>query len=114
MKKYTIPFYKACGGNNKETLRSAIDLLYVQYVRECDILDDFEKINLLDTIVELNNIYLSMEEFNEVNYINSKSDMLLRIIEGYGRMIDRSGKEFPTVVLDDIRKSIDFVIEKNK
>lgn len=36
----------------------------------------------------------------------------IRILESYERMIKRSGKEFPEVVLDDIRASIDFVLKE--
>lgn len=38
---------------------------------------------------------------------------LLEVIAGYSRMIQRSGKDFPTVVLDDIQKSIQFVLKIN-
>lgn len=38
---------------------------------------------------------------------------LLKIMKGYLRMIKRSGEEFPTVVLDDIEKSIKYVLEVN-
>lgn len=37
-------------------------------------------------------------------------DLLLQILVNYAGMIDHSGAEFPTVVLDDIRHSIDFVL----
>lgn len=36
----------------------------------------------------------------------------IRILESYERMIKRSGKEFPEVVLDDIRASIEFVLKE--
>ena len=38
---------------------------------------------------------------------------LLEVIAGYSYMIQRSGKDFPTVVLDDIQKSIQFVLKIN-
>lgn len=38
---------------------------------------------------------------------------LLKVIAGYSHMIQRSGKDFPTVVLDDIQKSIQFVLKIN-
>ena len=38
---------------------------------------------------------------------------LLKVIAGYSCMIQRSGKDFPAVVLDDIQKSIQFVLKTN-
>lgn len=38
---------------------------------------------------------------------------LLKVMASYLRMIERSGEEFPTVVLDDIEKSIKYVLEVN-
>ena len=40
-------------------------------------------------------------------------DQLLDVIKSYKKQIERSGKEYPTVVLDDISKSIDYVLKKN-
>lgn len=39
---------------------------------------------------------------------------LLKVMSGYLRMIERNGKEYPTVVLDDIRASIEYVLEVNE
>jgi hypothetical protein len=41
-------------------------------------------------------------------------EILLEILEGYKKMIERSGAEYPTVVLDDIAKSIDHVKKEAK
>ena len=38
-------------------------------------------------------------------------DELLEILRSYHRMIQRSGKEFPAVVLSDIEKSIEHVLK---
>lgn len=40
-------------------------------------------------------------------------DQLLDVLASYYRMIQRSGAEFPTVVIDDIEKSIIHVLKKN-
>lgn len=37
-------------------------------------------------------------------------DVLLDVLKSYKRQIERSGKEYPTVVLSDISASIDFVL----
>lgn len=44
--------------------------------------------------------------------LNTK-EQLLDIMSSYLRMIKRDNGEYPTVVLDDIEKSIKFVLEKN-
>ena len=40
-------------------------------------------------------------------------EQLLDVINDYLKMINRSGSEFPTVVLDDIAKSIQHVLREN-
>lgn len=40
-------------------------------------------------------------------------EQLLDVIHSYLRQIERNGNEYPTVVLDDIAKSIQFVLDKN-
>ena len=40
-------------------------------------------------------------------------EQLLRIISSYLKQIKRSGKEFPTVVLDDLRCSMEYILEQN-
>ena len=37
---------------------------------------------------------------------------LIEILKSYQRMIERGGKEYPAVTLDDIRVSIDYVLSK--
>jgi hypothetical protein len=41
------------------------------------------------------------------------ADQLLQVIKSYYSMIQRSGENFPTVVLDDIQKSAEYVLQKN-
>ena len=41
-------------------------------------------------------------------------EQLLDVMNGYLTMIKRDGGEHPTVVLDDIAKSIQCVLEKNR
>lgn len=41
------------------------------------------------------------------------AEQLLDVIASYYRMIQRSGAEYPAVVLDDIQKSIVHVLNKN-
>lgn len=40
-------------------------------------------------------------------------EQLLDIMSSYLRMIERDNGEYPAVVLDDIAKSIKYVLEKN-
>lgn len=39
-------------------------------------------------------------------------EILLEILEGYKKMIERGGRDFPAVVLDDIEKSINHVLKE--
>ena len=41
------------------------------------------------------------------------NEQLLQILASYARMIDRDGRKYNGVVLDDIRKSIAFVLSQN-
>lgn len=41
------------------------------------------------------------------------AEQLLDVLGSYFRMIQRSGEEYPAVVLDDIQKSIVHVLNKN-
>lgn len=40
-------------------------------------------------------------------------EQLLDVMSGYLRMIKRDNSEFPVIILDDIAKSIEYVLEKN-
>ena len=40
-------------------------------------------------------------------------EQLLSVLESYSKMIKRNGKDYPTVTLDDIEKSLEYVLEKN-
>ena len=40
-------------------------------------------------------------------------EQLLNVLEGYLTMIKRDNGEYPTVVLDDISKSIEHVLKQN-
>ena len=42
------------------------------------------------------------------------TEQFLSVLKSYQNMIQRSGKEYPTVVLDDIYHSIKSVIEKHE
>ena len=42
---------------------------------------------------------------------NSETQVLLDILGSYRRQIIRMGKEYPTVVLDDIFKSVNHVLD---
>ena len=37
---------------------------------------------------------------------------LIEVLKSYQRMIGRGGKEYPTVTLDDIQQSINYVLRK--
>ena len=41
-------------------------------------------------------------------------EQLLDVMNAYLIQIERNGKEYPAVVLDDIKKSIRYVLEKNR
>lgn len=41
-------------------------------------------------------------------------DVLLDIIGGYLKQIERSGKEYPTVVLSDLKASMEYVLKVNE
>lgn len=41
-------------------------------------------------------------------------EVLLDIMGGYLRQISRNGKEYPSVVLDDIKNSIQYVLKVNE
>lgn len=51
----------------------------------------------------LENVKISKEHYT--------IDVLLDVMESYKRQIDRSGKEYPSVVLSDIASSIEFVLK---
>ena len=41
-------------------------------------------------------------------------DVLLDIIGGYLKQIERSGKQYPTVVLSDLKASMEYVLKVNE
>ena len=41
------------------------------------------------------------------------TEQLLNIIKSYYILIQRGGEDFPAVVLDDIKKSVEYVLQKN-
>lgn len=47
----------------------------------------------------------------KINKEHYTIDVLLDVMESYKRQIDRSGKEYPSVVLSDIAGSIEFVLK---
>jgi len=42
------------------------------------------------------------------------NEMLLDVLKSYKRQIERSAKEYPTVVIGDILKSIESVLSRNE
>jgi hypothetical protein len=45
--------------------------------------------------------------------MTEKEKKLIRILESYLRMIKRN-KNYPTVLIDDLEKSIEYVLKNNK
>lgn len=53
------------------------------------------------------------ERYNKMKTTNNTRDKLINILSSYKRMIERN-KDFPGVLIDDLEKSIDFVLKENK
>lgn len=60
--KYTIPLYNMSGGNNKQTIKTAIKFLEDHYCVNHDFMGDNEKIEMLQCINDLYHIYFSMKQ----------------------------------------------------
>lgn len=60
-KTYTIPYYNIKGNGNKNTIKKAIELLNDQYMINWEVMNDDDRIKLLETIASLTRIYLDME-----------------------------------------------------
>lgn len=59
-KQYTIPYYSMNESNNKKTIKKAIELLSNDYLINFAFIEDQRKIEFLETIVNLTNIYFNM------------------------------------------------------
>lgn len=59
-KSYRIPLYDIKGGSNKETLERSIKILSKQYLVDWEFMDSVARIELLECIVNLTNIYFNM------------------------------------------------------
>ena len=62
IKSFKIPFYSISGGDNKKAIEKAIILLGDKYLIDSDFMDDEAKIELLEAITNLTNIYLNIEK----------------------------------------------------
>lgn len=59
-KAYIIPHHNMKGGNNKETIERSIRFLSNQYMIDWSVMENINRIELLETIVNLTHIYLNM------------------------------------------------------
>ena len=59
-KAYIIPHHNLVEGNNKQTIKKAIELLSNQYLIDFEFFEDRKKIEVLETIANLTHIYLNM------------------------------------------------------
>lgn len=59
-KQYTIPYYSMNESNNKKTIKKAIELLSNDYLINMAFLENERRIELLETIVNLTDIYFNM------------------------------------------------------
>lgn len=57
-----IPYYGMNEENNKTTIKKAIDLLSNDYMLNFAYIDNEKRIEMLETIVNLTNIYFYMED----------------------------------------------------
>lgn len=55
-----------------------------------------------------------MATMNEMRKAVYTREVLLDIINKYLMQIEKSGKEYPTVVLDDLKASMEYVLEVNE
>ena len=60
-KTYTIPFYNMNGNNNKTTIKKAIELLSADYLINHEFMETPQRIEELECIVNLTNIYFNMK-----------------------------------------------------
>lgn len=60
--KYTIPFYNMSGGNNKQTIKTAIEQLEGKYLVDFEVMEEADRIKLLECINDLTNIYFTMRQ----------------------------------------------------
>lgn len=54
---------------------------------------------------------ITMQTVYEEHTMTSKRD-LLKIIYSWKKMIERNGEQWPTACLNDLKHSIDYVLEK--
>lgn len=61
MKKYyIIPYHNKSEGNNRNTIRKTIELLSNDYLINFNFMENEQRIELLENIVNLTNIYFNM------------------------------------------------------
>ena len=61
-KKYTIPFCSMSGGNNKQTIKTAIEQLQGKYLVDFEVMNESDRIKLLECITNLTDIYLNIKQ----------------------------------------------------
>ena len=59
-KAYKIPYHNMTEGNNQSTLKKTIKFLSDQYLVDWEVMETTDRIDLLETIMNLTHIYLNM------------------------------------------------------
>ena len=62
MRKYEIPYYGTTNATNKETIKNAVQLLLNNYRVDSEFMETPLKLEFLETVVNLTDLYLNMEE----------------------------------------------------
>lgn len=60
--RYTIPIYNMSGGNNKQTIKTAIEQLEGKYLVDFEVMEEADRIKLLECISDLTHIYFTMKQ----------------------------------------------------
>lgn len=59
-KAYIIPHHNMTDGNHKQTLKTSIKILSNHYLVDWEMMETTDRIELLETIVNLTHIYMNM------------------------------------------------------
>lgn len=59
-KAYTIPHHNLVEGNNRQTIKKAIELLSNKYLIDFAFMENNKRIEVLETIANLTHIYFNM------------------------------------------------------
>lgn len=59
-KSYIIPHHNMSEGNNKQTIKKAIKIISEQYLVDFAFMENQDRIEWLETVMNLTHIYLNM------------------------------------------------------